>query len=111
MRDLGIAQTLGDNLGAGVAGAADDDREPGRRLAKIVAGVRELDLPGQVIAHIQRLGMPWSRARAGPRADRRQLVQAAGGQHQPVVWQPAAATLRIGVRDPAAVQLDLAIHA
>jgi hypothetical protein len=55
MRDLGVAQTLGDDLGAGVAGAADDDREPDRPLAEIVAGVRELDLPGQVIAHVQRL--------------------------------------------------------
>ena len=50
--------TLRRDLGAGVAGADDHERAPGGALRRVVGRGRELDLPDDVVAQVERLGIP-----------------------------------------------------
>jgi hypothetical protein len=88
VEDVGVQNLLRGDLGAGVARADHDERDAGGALDGVVGLVGQLDLRGHVVAQVQRLG-------DAPKAVGvfvgsryvQQLVDAADGEHEPVVAQ------------------------
>ena len=106
LEQLGVEHAVRGDLGAGVPGADDGERAQRLALGRIVGGVGELDLLGEVVAQEHRLGDPAEPVRVlGDTRDREQLVDASGRDHQPVVADLAGPALGIGVPDRARVQI------
>jgi hypothetical protein len=107
---LGEQHALGRHLRTGVAGADHDERGAGRALGLVRGGVGHLDLPGDVVAQEQRLGDAAEAVGVfGDAGHRKQLVDAAGGDDQPVVTEAALAALRVEVGQRASVEVE-AVH-
>ncbi len=104
---IGEHLPLRGDLGAGVAGA--DHHECAARGAGlgIVGGGGQLDLAGDVVAQIEGLGQAPEAVRVlGDAGDGQQFVDAAGGEHQPVVAERALVALGVGVVHRTGVEVD-----
>jgi hypothetical protein len=112
---IGEQRALGGQLGAGVAGADHDERAPGRPLERVVGQLGELDLPGDVIAQVERLrDASEAVCDLGDPGYRQQLVDAADSDHQAVVAEFPGLPLGRPQRQPPGLQVDathLAEHA
>ena len=90
------------HLGAGVARADHHEGGAGLLLGRVLRLLGQLDLTDHVVVQVDRLGQaPEAVGVLGHAGDGQQLVDAADGEHQPVVRRPAAVPLRVGEPDPA----------
>ena len=84
------------DLGAGVAGADHHEGGAGLLLGRVLGLLGQLDLPDDVVVQVERLGQAAEAVGVlGHAGDGQQLVDAADGEHQPVVREPAAVALRL----------------
>jgi hypothetical protein len=106
---------VGGDLDTGVAGADHHEGAPGVALGLVAERVGQLDLPGDVVAQVQRLGDAPEPVRVlADTRDGQQLVHTAYRDHQAVVAQLEGLVLRRACLQPAVGQvhlLDLAQHA
>ena len=110
-RGVGLGELGGEpgalrgHLGAGVARPDHDERAPGRAVGGLGRG--QLDLAHQVVAQVERLGDAAVAVRVVADAgDRQQPVDAAHGEHQPVVGGLAVVAVGVGPVHDAAVDVD-----
>lgn len=105
---FGEPHAVGGDFGAGVARADDHERGPGGPLRRVLAGTGQFHLADHVVAQIQRFGHAAEAVGVlGDARDGQQLVDAADGQHQPVVRQGALPVLGVGVAHPAGVEVHV----
>ena len=100
--------SLRGDLGARVAGPDDDESAP--RVPFVGVGGRrgQLQLPGDVIAQVQRLGDPSEAVRVlGNPGDGEQLVDAARGEHQTIEFRRPAPSLGVDPLDPVSDDVDV----
>ncbi len=55
MQDVGVDHAVCGHFGAGVAGTHHDESGPLQTFHRVVGGVGEFDLPGEVVPQVQRL--------------------------------------------------------
>ncbi len=104
---VGEQLPVGGDFGARVTGADHHEGAPRGTALRVVGGGGELHLPRHVVAQVQRLGQPAEAVRVlGDTGDGQQLVDAADGEHQPVVRQRAAVALGVGVVHGVRVEVD-----
>lgn len=104
---LGVALSLRRDLGAGVAGADHHEGAPCGAALRVVSAGGELHLTGDVVTQVQGLGQAPEAVRVlGDPGDGQQLVDAADGEHEPVVGQCAAVALGAGVVHGPRVEVD-----
>ena len=95
---VGEQRAVRGHLRAGVPGTDHDEGAARPPFLGIVARGGQRDLPGDVVAQVQRLGhAAESVCVLGDTRDGQQLVHAADGQHQPVVGELALLPLGVGV--------------